>query len=122
MPGLTFVSFCLKRNGFASFAFKRRKKNSFTDRCKQFYDPSSMSVEKQETISQSMFSSKNPQKSTENCTRSNILWSVCFVFISVYPVFYVLFRIVMAVYRASLGNLYPEQGKGYSKFHFSLMR
>jgi len=26
MPGLTFVSFCLKRNGFASFATKRRKK------------------------------------------------------------------------------------------------
>jgi len=25
MPGLTFVSFCLKRNGFASFAIKRRK-------------------------------------------------------------------------------------------------
>ncbi|HUU26316.1 MAG TPA: hypothetical protein VM123_00760 [archaeon] len=26
VPGLTFVSFCLKRNGFASFAFKRRIK------------------------------------------------------------------------------------------------
>jgi len=43
MPGLTFVSFCLKRNGFASFAFKRRKEISFTDRCKQFYDLSSNS-------------------------------------------------------------------------------
>jgi len=38
VPGLTFVSFCLKRNGFASFATKRRKKFTFTDRCKQFYD------------------------------------------------------------------------------------
>jgi len=41
LPGLTFVSFCLKRNGFASFATKRRIKISFTDRCKQFYDLSS---------------------------------------------------------------------------------
>jgi len=32
---------CYKRNGFASFATKRRKKISFTDRCKQFYAPSS---------------------------------------------------------------------------------
>jgi len=38
VPGLTFVSFCLKRNGFASFATKRRKKFTFMDRCNQFYD------------------------------------------------------------------------------------
>jgi len=38
MPGLTFVSFCLKRNGFASFATKRRRKFTFTESCNQFYD------------------------------------------------------------------------------------
>jgi len=44
VPGLTFVSFDYKRNGFASFAFKRRKKFTFTDRCKQFYDLSSKAI------------------------------------------------------------------------------
>jgi len=46
LPGLTFVSFCLKRNGFASFATKRRKGISFTDKFKQFYDLSSDGIVK----------------------------------------------------------------------------